>query len=426
MKIEISSNTIFDFHYKQFLKSNKHHIISFDIDSQSTLDKFMNLFIIDSLFSHLESLVLNSISTYKLLIIRFYLKSLPYLSSLSICLNNCSHDLGDIYQIIFHLSLKYFRVAVPRHPHLCITIPIAAQNQFSSIEYLLIYHRCTFNQLTSILLHTPRLSHLHCFNIIESKDQSKSELMIKLHNLTHLTMTLYNLEFDELEEFLLKLCSQLQLFHVKIESRDRSYLNADRWERFISQNMPSLIKFIFRYTDTIDDEFELTFYHSLINRFSSSFWIDRKWVFKLFIEEDELIYSIRPYQLSNSALCQQMDLSIRDKIIFNAFLNMNKISKITLQNVTENDQIESIFKYFPRLHFFGLERVRDANLKSVIRYILWNIADNNISHAMTICIFCDDAKYNKIEKLYQMIDLKKLLKNYTIRRQYDRFYIQWK
>ncbi|CAF4237710.1 unnamed protein product [Rotaria magnacalcarata] len=296
MKIEISSNTIFDFHYKQFLKSNKHHIISFDIDSQSTLDKFMNLFIIDSLFSHLESLVLNSISTYKLLIIRFYLKSLPYLSSLSICLNNCSHDLGDIYQIIFHLSLKYFRVAVPRHPHLCITIPIAAQNQFSSIEYLLIYHRCTFNQLTSILLHTPRLSHLHCFNIIESKDQSKSELMIKLHNLTHLTMTLYNLEFDELEEFLLKLCSQLQLFHVKIESRDRSYLNADRWERFISQNMPSLIKFIFRYTDTIDDEFELTFYHSLINRFSSSFWIDRKWVFKLFIEEDELIYSIRPYQ----------------------------------------------------------------------------------------------------------------------------------
>ncbi|CAF4989883.1 unnamed protein product, partial [Rotaria magnacalcarata] len=126
MKIDISSNTIFYFHYKQFLKSNKHHIISFDIDSQSTLDKFMNLLIIDSLFSRLESLTLNSISTYKLLIILFYLKSLPYLSSLSICLNNCSHDLGDIYQIIFHLSLKYFRVAVPRHPHLCITILIAA------------------------------------------------------------------------------------------------------------------------------------------------------------------------------------------------------------------------------------------------------------------------------------------------------------
>ncbi|CAF4500536.1 unnamed protein product [Rotaria magnacalcarata] len=138
------------------------------------------------------------------------------------------------------------------------------------------------------------------------------------------------------------------------------------------------------------------------------------------------LINLNSVRLSKSALCQQMDLSIRDKIIFNAFLNTNKISKITLQNVTEKDQIESIFKYFPRIHFFGLQRVRDANLKSVIRYILWNIVDNNISHAMTICVFCDDAKYNKIEKLYQTIDSKKLLKNYTTHRQYDRSYIQWK
>ncbi|CAF2840285.1 unnamed protein product, partial [Rotaria sp. Silwood2] len=515
MKIEISSITILDFHYKQFLKSNKHHIISFDFDSQLILDKFMNFFIIDSLFSRLESLVFYSISTYKLLLVLFYLKSLPYLSSLSICINNCSHDLGDIYQIIFYLSLKYFRVAVPRHPQLCITIPITAQNQFSSIEYLLIYHRCTFNQLINIISYTPRLSHLHCFNIIESNYDMKSELMIKLNNLTHLTMTLYNLEFDEFEEFLLKLCSQLQLLNVKIESIDENYLNADRWERFISKNMTSLIKFIFRYSDTIDDEFEINFYHSLINRFTSSFWIDRKWIFKLLTKDDELIYSISPYQetwidfqeylnvnqnlknnindssnpyfslveisvvgtfltendeslinkinpilimtqitylniecnqmtvimlikilhtltnlnsirLSNSPLCKKMDLNIRDIIIFNAFLKFNKISKITLQNVTKQDQIECIFKYFPRIKFFGLERVRDTNLKSIIRYILWNIEDNYISHSMTICVFCDDAKFNKVEKLYRMIDSKNLLKNYTIHRQYDRFYIQWK
>ena len=81
------------------------------------------------------------------------------------------------------------------------------------------------------------------------------------------------------------------------------------------------------------------------------------------------LINLNSIRLSNSALCQQMDLSIRNKIIFNAFLNMNKISKITLQNVTENDQVESIFKYFPRIQFFGLHRVRDANLKSVIRYI---------------------------------------------------------
>ncbi|CAF4699892.1 unnamed protein product [Rotaria sp. Silwood2] len=163
MKIQIPSNTIFNFHYNQFLKLNKHHIISFGFHSEYILDKFMNFFIIDSLFSRLERLVFYSISAHKLIIVLFYLKSLPYLSSLSICINNCSHNLGDIYQMIFHLSLKYFRIAVPRYPHLCITIPITAQNQFSSIEYLLIYHRCTFNPLINIISYTPRLSHLHCF-----------------------------------------------------------------------------------------------------------------------------------------------------------------------------------------------------------------------------------------------------------------------
>jgi hypothetical protein len=189
--------------------------------------------------------------------------------------------------MIFHLPLKYFRVAVPGYSRLHINIPIAAQNQFSSIEYLIIYHRCTFNQLIDIISHTPRLSRLYCFNLIEPDDDDdniKSELMIKLNNLTYLKMSLYNIDFNELEEFLLKLCSRLKLFNVKIQSMDENYLDADRWERFISQNMPSLNIFIFRYSDTIDDDFQMTDYHSLISCFTSSFWIDRKWIFKLLIE----------------------------------------------------------------------------------------------------------------------------------------------
>jgi hypothetical protein len=297
MKIKISSETIFDSRYEQFLKSNKHHIISFDFDSESNLIEFMNSFIIDSLYLRLQSIILNPISTYKFSILLFYLKSLPNLSSLSVCLNNCFYNLGDIYQVIFHLRLKYFRIAVPQHPYLCITIPIADQNQFSSIEYLLIYHRCTLNKLTSILFHTPRLSHLHCFNINKSEyNDIKSTLMIKLNNLTHLAMTLYNLKFDEFEEFLLKLCSKLKLLNIKIQSMDENYLDVDRWERLVSRNMTSLTKFSFRYSDTIDEDFQITVRHPLINRFTSSFWIHRKWIFRLLIEEDELIYSVRPYQ----------------------------------------------------------------------------------------------------------------------------------
>ncbi|CAF4649804.1 unnamed protein product, partial [Rotaria magnacalcarata] len=89
--------------------------------------------------------------------------------------------------------------------------------------------------------------------------------------------------------------------------------------------MTSLVRFIFRYNDIIDDEFELTFYHSLINRFTSSFRIDRKWFFNLFIEEDELIYSIRPYQ--------------ETWIDFQEYLHINQDTK--------NNINDSLHPYFP-------------------------------------------------------------------------------
>jgi hypothetical protein len=138
------------------------------------------------------------------------------------------------------------------------------------------------------------------------------------------------------------------------------------------------------------------------------------------------LLNLNSIRLSNSSLRQQVDLNTLDKIMFNIFLKINKIRKITLLNVTEKDQIECIFERFPRLQFFGFERVRDSDLKTFIQHILWNIKYNYISHPMTICIFCHDAKYNKVEELHQMIDSKNLLENYTIHRQYDRFYVQWK
>ncbi len=96
---------------------------------------------------------------------------------------------------------------------------------------------------------------------------------MKLTNLVHFKMTINHLKFDEFEGFLLKLCSQMKLLNIKIESSDKCYLDGDRWERLISQKMPLLTKFIFSYFDTIHDDFETNQYHLLINRFTSPFWI---------------------------------------------------------------------------------------------------------------------------------------------------------
>jgi hypothetical protein len=43
---------------------------------------------------------------------------------------------------------------------------------------------------------------------------------------------------------------------------------------------------------------------------------------------------------------------------------------------------------------------------------------------MTLCIFSLEAEYNKVQKLHQMIDSEHLLLDYTVNRQFNRFYLQ--
>ncbi len=47
-----------------------------------------------------------------------------------------------------------------------------------------------------------------------------------------------------------------------------------------------------------------------------------------------------------------------------------------------------------------------------------------ICHPMTLYIFSLEAEYDKVRKLKQMIDSEHLLLDYTINRQFNRFYLQ--
>jgi hypothetical protein len=80
---------------------------------------------------------------------------------------------------------------------------------------------------------------------------------MKLNNLVHLTISIHHLTFDEFEQFLVKLSSQLRILSVTIKYSDKYYLNGVRWEHLISQHIPYLNKFIFCYTDIIDNDYYL-------------------------------------------------------------------------------------------------------------------------------------------------------------------------
>jgi len=293
IRFSSESESILEDRYKH-IDSDKYQIILLHSDNQSFINKF-NTYTIDSSFNHFQSIILHEIEIFQLMKLLVRLKSLPCLFSLTVFLDYCDDGLSDIYQIVYHLPfLKYFKLNILDYHELNLNIPIATNEQFSSIEYLVIYHRLTLTELTNLLSRTPRLTHLCCFNVIESEDDIKSETLMKLNNLRHLTISTNYLEFDKFEKFIVKLSSQLRILNIKINCANTNYLNGARWEHLISQHIPYLNKFLFCYTEVIDNDFEITPCHALVNHFTSSFYLKRQWIFRIFIKNDKIIYLMRP------------------------------------------------------------------------------------------------------------------------------------
>ena len=296
MKIQINSTTVFDDYYKEFLELHHYHIQSLHIFDEEIINQFVSSCLIDLPYKCLQSIIFNPISTYKLLVLLFYLKNLSCLLSLTVTLDDFSDELGDIYQLVFRLPyLKYLKIEIEDSDPISIDIPLLNNEKYSSVEHLGVYHACSFNQLINLLSYTPKLSHLYCANMVKSTGKNRSKHFIELNNLTHFTIGIDNVRFGEFEEFLSKISFPLDSLKVFGESLDINYLNSYRWEQLIKEHLPRLNQFNLRYTDIINGEFQMSCSHSLIKGFTSSFWQDHQWRFKFEIKNNRLNYIIRPY-----------------------------------------------------------------------------------------------------------------------------------
>ncbi|CAF1464951.1 unnamed protein product, partial [Rotaria sp. Silwood1] len=57
-----------------------------------------------------------------------------------------------------------------------------------------------------------------------------------------------------------------------------------------------LEKFYFVYDDLLDNEEKYPRFTGRSNQFSSSFWIERQWLFEAEIKDTDIEYTIRPYR----------------------------------------------------------------------------------------------------------------------------------
>jgi hypothetical protein len=255
--------------------------------------------VINSSFTHLESLTLDTMDPDILLILLFHLASLPRLFSLIINQQKELQELNDFYLFIFNLpKLKYLKFSVDVYPisNVTVSLPMPPSQRSSTIEYLVIDHPCNSQDLSNIIAYTRHLYRLSVIHTLDIKENFPIIIPMAILNLTDLSIHLSSVSFDKLERLISRIDAKLKILRLDIISDDTAYVNAHRWEQLILQYLPRLEKLYFKYFDFIAEHLETQTYSERRNEFFSSFWLERQWILEADTESELNIYSIRPYK----------------------------------------------------------------------------------------------------------------------------------
>jgi hypothetical protein len=342
-----------DIQYKKLLIYGN-QIFSMKIKLPFTKNPFFFLFFLDSSLNRLESLSVVEIGNDILLSLLISLVRLPRLFSLTIATWGCNENIKQVYPLIMALpTLKYYQFWFPGDKY-SISLPIATNQQFSSIEHLVIEHSCTFNELSAIISYTPQLHRLSSKNALISNPNIGIISPTALSNLTHLSIGIKGVTFDEFEIFIRKMSSKLKVLYIISQSQNIIYLDGHRWEQLILQYLPQLETFYFEYCDVpnyVNMEVEYPIYSKGPNEFSSLFWIERQWIFEA--ETDGVLnkYFIRRYKYIKKNLLYKIDylLSFRKRWYEYVQSNVDDSSIKLFKSVRLNIVNMSSTKWHPAL-----------------------------------------------------------------------------
>jgi hypothetical protein len=218
-------------------------------------------------------LTFDNIKADNLISILSILTSLPRLFSLTLIGIEKIRSRNMIYSSLFRLPvLKYCKLSLDvldQHSYSSLK-----NNEYSSIEHLIIDTKCNLDELIELLPYTPQLRRLSCR--ISTIDSSLSGMNVVPRNLNDIHLQLEDTSFDEFEWFISHFSCQIQVLRV-FTKRDIEFLNADRWQRLITEQMPVLHRFLFQYQTIVDESNDR--YHQLMEKFNSTFWSRRQWFF---------------------------------------------------------------------------------------------------------------------------------------------------
>lgn len=290
--------------YEQIIHHHRHQIYSIHSGFSHFSYDFELSFPIDSSLQRLESLALSpkEFRTFQPILHQF--ACLPRLFSLTIRMDIDAPDIAKIYQIVFTFPvLRYFKCHVTNLTAL-ISLPLATEKQFSSIEDLVIVHDCSLEHLTSLVSYTPRLRRLSYRHINANLPTTRMILPMNLTNLTHLSLHSFDMKFKQFQLLIDKINFQLRTLILTTFSNDIDYLNAYQWEQLISKHFLHLQTLHFLYDGDLDHVIQSFEYLQPTNQFTSSFWTERRWMFQVDILSNNINFSIHPHRYSQKSANQ--------------------------------------------------------------------------------------------------------------------------
>ncbi|CAF4393441.1 unnamed protein product [Rotaria sp. Silwood2] len=292
------SKSTFESYFQNIILPHQHRIRSLHLSNSFIIDFFLLSVSLIRKLTHLQTFIIKGILSSYLENLFNDLSVLPNLSSLVIICKYHVPKRNHLYEQIFQLSaLKYCKFSIQEYHH-SEYLPIQT-NQFSPITHLLIGDIFNVNEFFALLSCVPQLHRLSIHKLSTSM-YTQVNICSRIPNqLTHVSLDLENVYFNDFEPLIKHVFYQVQVLHISTPP-DRTYLIANRWESLIPLYMPHLRIFDLHhrvYTTKTEGEI----YMDLIDQFESSFWFERQWFFayhmKLFREYCEIyFYSTDPYR----------------------------------------------------------------------------------------------------------------------------------
>ncbi|CAF4045664.1 unnamed protein product [Adineta steineri] len=367
LPIDINLSSISKSNFEQYNKDiilpSKHRIHSLHISSPCLYDHVSSPIRILSQFLHLKKLTLDNIESTYVESILPVLSSLPDLFSLSIDNVGYIQDETVLHQHIFSLSaLTFCQLSWKRCSHYKLKSFIIKES--SSIEHLIINGTISIDQFAWLLSYVPKLRRFHVNNVSHLIGHSEKTYSIILNNLTHVSLGLGLIHFDQFERMLTDIFHSVQVLHILIRfAVDEKYTNATQWQQLILSHMPNLRIFDIRHehwpihtTTTIfnNNDIHQVIFHVPIEQFRSSFWVERQWFFtQLYYEQRDsnrtIFHSTNPYRRKSYTLRGKLN-DIMDP---NApAIHLKSVQDVQIQNEAE---LVNCKYFFPNVTTLTLE-----------------------------------------------------------------------